>query len=63
MRYHIINVSKREYLADYTGEQESTIWSVDPEEWREFGKKEARRIKNTLRDRGIHANLEKDLGV
>ncbi|GEM_PF-6001075 len=70
MKYHIVKITKGaserlpEYLSDYSKEGSyEEIWSTDPEDWREFGKIEAKGVKKDLKSRGIEARVEKDLGI
>ena len=70
MKYHIVKITKGaserlpEYLAEYSSVNfNEEIWSTYPEDWREFGKLEAKGLKKDLKSRGIEVRVEKDLGI
>ncbi len=59
MPYHIAQISTPPlYLAECL-ESGQLIWSQDPEDWREYGKSQARRINRFIKRRNIESQIEK----
>ena len=69
MKCHIIRISREKttYLVNYSrngnGNENSEAWSDNVEDWREFEKKEAKKINYGFNSRGIDTSLEKDIGI
>jgi len=65
MKYHIVKITKENttYLADYSRNGNYETWSDNVEDWREFGKKEAKDITHRFKLEGTDARLEKDIGI
>ena len=67
MKCHIIRISREKttYLTNYlrNGNENSEAWSDNVEDWREFEKKEAKKINYGFNSRGIDTSLEKDIGI
>ena len=69
MKYHIVKITKETttYLVDFSmngsAEENYEIWSDNVEDWREFAKKEAKKINYGFNSRGIDTSLEKDIGI
>ncbi|OIO42852.1 hypothetical protein AUJ62_00675 [Candidatus Pacearchaeota archaeon CG1_02_32_21] len=65
MKYHIIRISSENeiYLTDYLRNEKYGIWSSNPEDWRDFSKKQAKDITHRLKQSGTTVRIEKDLGI